>query len=51
MPYEAIDNLRPETIARFDARQRWLLFGAGILLVGIALGAILKARPRRSAWS
>ncbi len=34
-----------------SARQRWLLIGAGILLVGIALGAILKARPRRSAWS
>jgi SH3 domain protein len=34
-----------------SARQRWLLIGAGILLAGIAIGAILKARPRRSAWS
>ena len=34
-----------------SARQRWLLIGAGIMLAGIAIGAILKARPRRSAWS
>lgn len=33
-----------------STRQRWLLIGAGVLLAGIALGAILKARPRRSAW-
>lgn len=34
-----------------STRQRWLLIGAGVLLAGIGIGAVLKARPRRSAWS
>ena len=34
-----------------STRQRWLLIGAGVLLAGIGIGTVLKARPRRSAWS
>jgi predicted RNase H-like nuclease (RuvC/YqgF family) len=37
--------------ARASTQQRWLLYGAGVLLLGIITGAIVKARPRRSAWS
>jgi hypothetical protein len=37
--------------ARAGARQRWLLYGAGLLLLGVLTGVVIKARPRRSAWS
>jgi TolA-binding protein len=37
--------------ARAGARQRWLLYGAGLLLIGVLTGVVIKARPRRSAWS
>jgi hypothetical protein len=37
--------------ARANARQRWLLYGAGLLLLGVLTGVLVKARPRRSAWS
>lgn len=30
---------------------RWLLSGGGLVLLGLALGAWLKARPRRSTWA
>lgn len=33
-----------------NARERWMLIGGGLLLGGLVLGMILKARPRRSAW-
>lgn len=33
-----------------NARERWMLIGAGLVLGGLILGMILKARPRRSAW-
>jgi len=34
-----------------NAQQRWLLVGAGLVLLGLALGVVIKARPRRSAWN
>jgi len=34
-----------------SSQQRWLLIGGGLVLAGLVLGMILKARPRRSAWS
>ncbi|MEQ8859244.1 MAG: TIGR04211 family SH3 domain-containing protein [Pseudomonadales bacterium] len=34
-----------------DSQQRGLLVGGGLVLAGLFLGMILKARPRRSAWS
>jgi len=41
------------TIAALEdnAQQRWLLIGGGLVLAGLVLGAAIKARPRRSAWS
>lgn len=33
-----------------NARERWMLIGGGLVLGGLFLGMILKARPRRSAW-
>ena len=41
------------TIADLEAnvQERWLLIGAGLVLLGLALGVAIKARPRRSAWS
>lgn len=30
---------------------RWLLSGGGLVLAGLALGAWLKSRPRRSTWA
>lgn len=34
-----------------NIQQRWLLIGGGLVLAGLVLGAAIKARPRRSAWS
>jgi SH3 domain protein len=34
-----------------NAQQQWLLLGAGLVLLGFALGIVIKARPRRSAWN
>lgn len=34
-----------------NLQQRWLLIGAGLLLLGLVLGLVIKARPRRSAWN
>ncbi len=34
-----------------NAQQRWLLIGGGLVLAGLVLGVLLKARPRRSAWT
>lgn len=30
---------------------RWLLAGGGLVLVGLALGAWIKSRPKRSTWA
>lgn len=34
-----------------NVQQRWLLIGAGLVLLGLFLGVVIKARPRRSAWT
>lgn len=34
-----------------NVQQRWLLIGAGLVVLGLVLGLIIKARPRRSAWT
>lgn len=34
-----------------NVQERWLLIGAGLVLLGLVLGIVIKARPRRSAWS
>lgn len=34
-----------------NLQQQWLLTGAGLLLGGLVLGVVIKARPRRSGWS
>lgn len=36
---------------RSNVQQRWLMFGGGLVLLGLLLGILLKARPRRSAWT
>lgn len=36
---------------RAGATRRWLLQGAGLVLLGLLLGVLIKARPRRSAWN
>ncbi|MEM1433235.1 MAG: TIGR04211 family SH3 domain-containing protein [Pseudomonadota bacterium] len=32
-------------------QQRIFLFGAGLVIAGLLLGVLIKARPRRSAWT
>jgi SH3 domain protein len=34
-----------------NLEERWMLVGAGLVFGGLVLGAIIKSRPRRSAWS
>jgi SH3 domain protein len=34
-----------------NLEQRWMLIGAGLILGGLILGALIKSRPRRSAWT
>jgi SH3 domain protein len=47
-----LDDLLDERDRLLDnAQQRWLMIGGALVLLGLLLGAILKARPRRSAWS
>lgn len=36
---------------RSNVQQRWLMIGGGLTLLGFLLGILLKARPRRSAWT
>lgn len=37
--------------ARAQANQRWVLYGAGLVFLGLLTGVLIKARPRRSAWN
>ncbi len=54
---ELNDRLRGEVqdladerdMLRSNAQQRWLMIGGGLVLLGLLLGVIIKARPRRSA--
>lgn len=34
-----------------NVQERWLLIGGGLVLAGLLIGAAIKARPRRSAWT
>lgn len=34
-----------------NAMLRWFLAGGGLVLVGLALGAWIKSRPKRSSWA
>ena len=34
-----------------NLQQRWLMIGAGLVLLGLLIGVAIKARPRRSAWT
>jgi SH3 domain protein len=34
-----------------DLQQRWMLIGAGLVIGGLLLGVMIKARPLRSAWN
>jgi len=34
-----------------NSRQRWMMIGGGLVLAGLIIGMIIKARPRRSAWT
>ncbi len=43
--------VRERDTLKDNVQQRWLLIGAGLVLLGLALGFVIKARPRRSAWS
>jgi chromosome segregation ATPase len=38
-------------VARAQASQRWVLYGAGLVFLGLLTGILIKARPRRSAWN
>ena len=49
---EELDDLT-EAHQRLEGnlQQRWLMIGAGLVLAGLLIGIVIKARPRRSAWS
>jgi len=49
---QEIESLALELQAvRSGARLRSILTGAALVLVGLLAGVLIKARPRRSAWS
>lgn len=49
---EEFDDLVAERNALQDnLEQRWMLIGGGLVLLGLLLGTVIKARPRRSGWS
>ena len=48
---EVADLVRERDALLDDAQQRWLLIGGGLVLAGLFLGVVIKARPRRSAWN
>lgn len=49
---DEIETLVGERDALKDnAQERWLMIGAGLVLFGLVLGIVIKARPRRSAWN
>lgn len=41
---------RVRTLER-NAMLRWFLAGGGLVLVGLAAGALIKSRPKRSSWA
>lgn len=49
---EELDDMVSELdVLRENVQQRWLIIGGGLVLLGLILGVVIKARPRRSAWS
>lgn len=34
-----------------NVERQWMLIGAGLVLIGLMLGVVIKSRPRRNAWS
>ncbi|MGI9324144.1 MAG: TIGR04211 family SH3 domain-containing protein [Pseudomonadales bacterium] len=48
---EVTDLADERDALRSNAQQRWLLTGGGLALLGLLLGVLIKARPRRSAWT
>ncbi len=49
---DELDDLA-ETRARLEdnATNQALMIGGGLLLIGLIVGAVIKARPQRSAWN
>ncbi|MBV1905098.1 MAG: TIGR04211 family SH3 domain-containing protein [Pseudomonadales bacterium] len=43
--------IQEKNLIQDNIQQKWLLIGAGLVLGGLFLGMIIKARPRRSGWS
>jgi SH3 domain protein len=48
---ELDDMVAEADVLRENMQQRWLLIGGGLVTLGLILGVVIKARPRRSAWS
>ncbi|MCZ6640405.1 MAG: TIGR04211 family SH3 domain-containing protein [Gammaproteobacteria bacterium] len=49
---EELDDLVAERNAlQENLQQQWMLVGGGLVLLGLVLGTVIKARPRRSGWS
>lgn len=34
-----------------NVQLRWLLFGGGLVLIGLLIGVVIKSRPKRSTWA
>lgn len=34
-----------------NVQLRWLLFGGGLVLLGLLIGVVIKSRPKRSSWA
>jgi SH3 domain protein len=34
-----------------NVQLRWLLFGGGLVLIGLIIGVVIKSRPKRSSWA
>jgi SH3 domain protein len=41
---------RGRTLER-NVQLRWLLFGGGLVLLGLVIGVVIKSRPKRSTWA
>lgn len=47
-----LERIQDENVRLHDnTQQRWMLIGAGLLLLGLVIGFMVKSRPRRSGWS
>jgi len=48
---EVDDLLAQRDSLEQNVERQWMLIGAGLVLVGLMLGAAIKSRPRRNSWS